>query len=391
MEVAGLTISVAGLATLFDLCLKGFDLLEQGKDFSRDYIILRTRLNAQRAIFTIWGDAVGLLPGKDFNDVAFLFDSELRSLIKGHLDCISLIFEDASQLTKKYGLQPTPKNAHQSSAQMPLRSYLNWFQKQTSRRRKAKWVIRDLTKFKTMLDDLSKLITDLRDITSSVAEIKRQNGVFVAEEIATRDDIDDLGIIEEALSQENPALSSAASERRTVLTQTAFTARSLLDSSANRDEDDDMHTHADSDADAQMFEVNEASSDRPDEVEPEDREKTFEISAKYGHQNNLSEIQKADLTGITRIYPILRADPNPSTLSRMARLNIMKQLRDFRDNGSETPFISIGFADSEEGGYQLVGFSFHRFAIPLTFQNDLLGKFQAPVSNQLQQVICVSS
>ena len=129
MEVAGLTISVAGLATLFDLCLRGFDLLEQGKDFSRDYIILRTRLNAQRAIFTIWGDAVGLSLSKDFNDVSCLFDSELRSLIKGHLDCISLVFEDASQLKRKYGLHPTPNNAHQSSTRMPLRSYLNWFQK----------------------------------------------------------------------------------------------------------------------------------------------------------------------------------------------------------------------------------------------------------------------
>ena len=237
-----------------------------------------------------------------------------------------------------------------------------------------------------MLDDLSKLISDLREITSSVADIKRQNGVLVAEEIATRDDIDDLEIIEEALSQENPALSSAASERRTVLTQTAFTTRSLLNLSTNRDEDDDMNTHADSDADARALEVNEASSDRP-EVELEDGEKIFEISAKYGHQNNLSEIQKTDLTGIARIYPILRADPNSSTLSRMARLNIMKQLRDFRDNGSETPFISIGFADCEEGRYQLVGLFVHRFANPLTVQHDLIGKFQAPVSDQRQPVI----
>ena len=43
MEVTGLTISVAGLAALFDLCLKGFDLLEQGKDFSRDHTILMAR------------------------------------------------------------------------------------------------------------------------------------------------------------------------------------------------------------------------------------------------------------------------------------------------------------------------------------------------------------
>lgn len=127
MEVAGLTISVAGLAALFDLCLKGFDLLEQGKDFSRDHTILMARLNAQRAIFTIWGDAVGRSASKHPNHDILPFDSELRTVVEGHLDCISLIFEDATQLSKKYGLKPTQNNSHQASTQMPLRSNLSWF------------------------------------------------------------------------------------------------------------------------------------------------------------------------------------------------------------------------------------------------------------------------
>ena len=366
MEVAGIAVSVAGLAALFDLCLKGFDLLEQGKDFSRDHAILMVRLSAQRAIFTIWGDAVGISASQDPNHDTFPFDSELRSVVKGHLDCISLIFEDATQLSKKYGLKPTQNHSHQTSTQVPLRSHLRWFQKQTSRRRKAKWVIRDLTKFKSMLDDLSKLVTDLREITSSLADIKRQREVFVAEEIAQRMDIDDLEVIEEALSQEDPTLSSAASERRTVLTQIAFTTRSLLSSSANRDEGDDMHTHADSDADAQVLDVNDSSGDRSDEVRLEDREKTFEISAKYGHQNNLSDIQKTDLTDITQIYSLRGADSNSSTLSRGARLNITKQLCKFRQNGIETPFISIGFENSLAGTFQLVDISCHNLVDLLT-------------------------
>ncbi|KAL8790022.1 MAG: hypothetical protein Q9195_006571 [Heterodermia aff. obscurata] len=354
MEIAGLTISVAGLATLFDLCLRGFDLLEQGKDFSRDHSILMARLNAQRAIFNIWGEAVELSASKNPKHDIFLSDPQLRNVVKGHLDCISLIFENAAQLSKKYGLKPIQNNARQTSTQVPLRSYMSWFQKQTSRRRKAKWVIRDLAKFRSMLDDLSKLITDLREITSSLADVKRQREIFVAEEIARREDIEDLEIIEEALSQEDPTLSSAASERRTVLTQTAFTLRSHASPSTNRDEGDDMHTHADSDPDAHMLDLDDASSNWLGEVRHEDREKSFEISAKYGHQNNLSEIQKTDLTGIAQIYPLLTADPMFSNLSRGARLNIMKQLRDFREYGSETPFISIGFANTIECTHQLV-------------------------------------
>lgn len=59
---------------------------------------------AQRATFTIWGDAVGLSASKDPNHDILPFDSELRSVVEGHLDCISLLFEDATQLSKKYGL-----------------------------------------------------------------------------------------------------------------------------------------------------------------------------------------------------------------------------------------------------------------------------------------------
>lgn len=88
MEVAGLSISAAGLATLFDLCLRGFDLLEQAKDFSRDHTILMARLNAQRAIFTIWGDAVGLSTSKDPDHDTCVLNPELRSVVRDHLDCI---------------------------------------------------------------------------------------------------------------------------------------------------------------------------------------------------------------------------------------------------------------------------------------------------------------
>ena len=349
MEIAGLTISVAGLATLFDLCLRGFDLLEQGKDFSRDHTILIARLNAQRAIFTIWGEAVGLSASNGATHDLFSLDSGLRSVVKGHLDCISLIFEDATLLSDKYGLKSAQNHSRQPSTETPLRAYLSWFQKKTSHRRKAKWVIRDLAKFKSMLDDLSKLITDLREITSSLADIRRQREVFVGEEIAQRTEIEELEIIEEALSHDDPTLSSAASERRTALTQTAFTIRSLPGPSMDRHEDDDMHTHADSDPDAQFGDVNEASNGNDNEVQLEDDEKPQEVSGMYGHQNNLSEIQKEDVISIAR-----SADMEFGGLSKFARKWILKELNRFHDRGSETPFISIGFPNNVDGTDQLV-------------------------------------
>lgn len=56
MEPASFAIGVAGLAALFETCLRGFELFEQGKDFGRSYLLLMTRLDAQRLLFIIWGE-----------------------------------------------------------------------------------------------------------------------------------------------------------------------------------------------------------------------------------------------------------------------------------------------------------------------------------------------
>ena len=354
MEVAGLAISVAGLATLFDACLRGFDLFEQGKDFSRDHAVLMTRLDAQRTIFAIWGDAVGIAKINGSTTTPFL-DPQVRKVIKGHLDCISLIFEDASQLGQKYGLKrkndlPSPQGA---TPNLPLRSYLSWFQKQTSRMRKAKWVIRDLAKFKSMLDDLSNLIRDLREITSSLADIQRQREIFT-EEISQCGDIEDLEIMEEALSEEDPALSSAASERLAILTGAPMTIRSISNPKEFQDQDDDMQTHADSDADAQSMLGNDGLSDHIFLAEAKTKEeKSLEILAEYGHQNNLDEIQKNDLIGLATV--LSQYHDNKPLGSKMQLL--LRDIRELVKTMNETPFISLGFAANQRGAISVMGYS----------------------------------
>ncbi|KAI4136564.1 MAG: hypothetical protein LQ341_005549 [Variospora aurantia] len=351
MEVAGFALSVAGLVTLFDACLHGFDLLEQGKDFSRDHAVLLTRLDAQRAIFAIWGSAIGLSGKDDGSCIDNLLDSDLRFIIKGHLECISIIFGDAAQLSQKYGLKPRKgditRQISGTQSGLPLRSYLRWFQKQTSYRRKAKWVIRDLAKFKNMLDDLSKLITELRDITSTIADLRRQRDIFV-NEMAECTDVDDMEIIEEALSAEDPALSTAASERRLALTEAAMTVRSFPISHLDHAVEEDMETHADSDDDNLSLVAHDTASTTGEMNWPNDEQNSLEILTEYGHQNNLIESQKKDREETfwfqSRYCSIEKPD-----LSHQATRNIMKQLHLFQLQAQETPFISIGFADNVDG------------------------------------------
>lgn len=382
MEAAGLAIGAAGLLTLFDACLRGFDLFEQGKDFSRDHTILMTRLDAQRAIFTIWGNAIGLTTVNGVpNAAAIPLDAQLSSLIHGHLECISLIFEDAARLIEKYGMKPRKRSILwrdlSAAPASPLRSYISWFQKQTSHRKKAKWVIRDFSRFKNMLDDLSHLIYELREITSSIADIRRQREVFI-DEIAQCTDMEDLEIIEEALSEEDSALSAAASDRRTALTDTAMTVRSFPKSVIPRGIDDDMQTQADTDPDAQSMSLDSDTTKTSVIDDPfDDGEGSLEVFVEYGHQNNLSEIQKQDMERINHFTrQVSQTAAEEIGINKYATRRIRFELQRMQKIAKETPFISLGFADGLDGSTpQLV----RHYSIPskgtLTmFRIDLLAR-----------------
>ena len=350
MEPASFAIGVAGLAALFETCLRGFELFEQSKDFGRSYIILMTRLDAQKLLFIIWGETVGLSRANRSKTLDLNEDTRTARLIQRHLECIRMIFEDADQLCSKYGVkktwpreppEPTSRSALISfRSQLPVRRYARWFQKQSSYKLKAKWAIHDQNKFKIMLDDLSTLLQQLREITSAIADIDRQRDRFV-EEINSQNGIEGLEILEEALSEEDPALSSAASERRMALTEAAMT---IQDDELRQDDNDDLITHADSDPTAQaLYDLNE-SPQTNDELQDYQLEEVCPVAADTGHQNNLAKIQQKNLTQLSGLAKTRFGDPKFH--ARVPRLKgakrIERELRDYQRNGPTSSCISLG-------------------------------------------------
>ena len=130
---------------------------------------------------------------------------------------------------------------------------------------------------------------ELKETTSSIANISRQRDFF-AREITRSDEIDDLDIIEEALSAEDSTLSNAASERRMVLTEAAMTAR------LSQEDKDDMATHADTDLDVRSLLVQEdvPHNSGAGELPLAEGKESRSVVMQYGHQNNLSAIQERD-------------------------------------------------------------------------------------------------
>ena len=357
MEPASFAVGVAGLAALFETCLRGFELFEQGMDFGRSYTVLLTRLDAQKLLFLIWGEAVGLTLANGSKARALMEDTKIARLIQRHLDCIRMIFEDADQLSRKYGATKrrprgfrdilSRNSLTSSNPHLPLRRYVRWFQKQSSFKLKAEWAIQDQTKFKTMLDDLSTLLQQLREITSAIADIKQQRDRFV-EKVDSCDEIEDLEIIEEALSEEHPALSGAASERRMALTEAAMT---IQDGSLRQHDNDDVVTHADSNPAAQAsLDPNESPRENGELLNYQSEE-PFSVVGAYGHQNNLDEIQQKNLAQLSALKnQATSVHFDVGTLRPFAAKWVTRQLRRFEAEARMTPFISLGLE-----GHRLVG------------------------------------
>lgn len=292
---------------------------------------------------------VGLSRSNESKSLYLNGDTRTARLIQRHLEFIRMIFEDADQLCSKYGVtkmcpreprEPTSESALMSfKSQLSVRRYVRWFQKQGSYKLKGKWAIHDQNKFKIMLDDLSTLLQQLRKITSAIADIERQRDRFV-EEINSHNRIEDLEIIEEALSEEDPAFSSTASERRVALTEAAMT---IQDDGRRQDENDDIMTHADSDPAAQaIFDLNESPQTNG---EPQDYrlEEAFPVGADTGNQNNLAKIQQENLRQISALANIRTRylQFNPGSLGRGTANRVRMELLSFRNDASMSSFISL--------------------------------------------------
>jgi hypothetical protein len=232
VEPISLSIGAVALASLFTTCLDCLDMIDAGRNFSRDLEIALAKLEAQRAIFLVWGNTIGLdNGGRHFDEE--LLGPGIQMTMKRLLCCIVSLFEDSKKFRKRYGLKKataleiTCASEHTSTGLETYRSRVRLFQKQASFTTKFRWAVHDRKRFTALITDLKDLIDQLRDVTSSIADLGRQRQVLVAE-ISSMSDTHSLDVLEEALRDDDPELSEVASQRIVQLTEAGTNAEYLL-------------------------------------------------------------------------------------------------------------------------------------------------------------------
>lgn len=250
MEVTGLVISVAGLASLFSTCVRLFDVIGAGRRHGRDYQVLLCKLEVERLRLVLWGENVGI-PGHATSDeqrekvtqpaeiphVAVnpcLGHPEISSSIFNILSCLKLVFEDAETLEQRYGLikrdhsmslvERSLRSLEFNRAYVKLRLQINETQRSAKFTAKARWAVSDMTKFRALIEDIKGFndglynlipVISATDLAKIPAEIRLSDNPQSLE-IPSRDSKTDPNTSSENKTARPTDLSSDASTSRSV-------------------------------------------------------------------------------------------------------------------------------------------------------------------------------
>jgi hypothetical protein len=217
MEAAGLGVGVVAFMTLFSACIECFDCVDRARNCKRDAQILVAKLLIQKCRLQIWGDFVGVADpdqSAELRDVlrqTMALDAQIRLCLEN----IKLLFTDSERLIKDYGLEAAVSGSDTNQEQhllddevsnlasklelcLPFRPRL---QARTQKRQRFLWAIRDKDRFIALVEDVRDFVDGLYDV---IPAIKPRHKRLVARSIQSIEDLDVLGLAQEATQHDYP-------------------------------------------------------------------------------------------------------------------------------------------------------------------------------------------
>lgn len=231
MEAAGLAVGVAGLAGLFTTCLECFNIVQCGRYFGHDYLILEAKYANQRLRLQTWGRACGLADATGCTNLPW--DEQVGLAVESTLQRMAALFQDHRTLRSRYGLsmvQPSSGTSAASAVLGTIASKLHIrkssliraqtaaelrslpFMKRPALPTAIRWAVQDKQKFADLVQHLKDFNDDLDALTAEPAVLQRQRDL-IREEVGSIVDIEELETIETARMGIRDAVADAASLR----------------------------------------------------------------------------------------------------------------------------------------------------------------------------------
>jgi len=103
MEAAGLAVGILALVGVFEDCVTLLSQIGAAKSIEKDYTLLATRLDIQKALLLNWAERLKLYDATGYD--RRLVDPTLGPRIYQGLDCIHQLLQDGHILKKQYGVR----------------------------------------------------------------------------------------------------------------------------------------------------------------------------------------------------------------------------------------------------------------------------------------------
>ena len=163
--MAGLTVGVVALASLFSTCLEVVEKLESYKAFEKDHYALDVSFRATRLRFERWGQAVGFDKEDKLADHYHdaLKDPAILSMVREIITVIKDLCAEPGVVVSE-GAGDSTVTAHGYKDASPALISLPQMGTIHSKRRKMGWVLGGRMKRVTQVEQFAKLVQNLYDL-----------------------------------------------------------------------------------------------------------------------------------------------------------------------------------------------------------------------------------
>ena len=210
-EAAGLALGAIGVIGIVGALKDAIDLLNlvvDSRQLGREYEVLDAKFDIEKTRLLQWAEGVGLMGA---HPDTRLHQNKTQELVTRILCCIKSLMEDASCLKQRYGLDEhlggQSLGTHQMSQRISdnrmaafteafstFQLRTNTTQRNTTRRGKARWVIRDRQKFEVLIQEVGHFNAKLHEIVP----IEKNEGTvlqMIAKDIQPLGDLSELKIL----------------------------------------------------------------------------------------------------------------------------------------------------------------------------------------------------
>ena len=228
-EVAGLVVGGIGALALVDTALNGFERIESGASYGREYNKTALKLSLNELRLSRWKEA----------SAAGITVSEAEAAkVKKLLGEIGANFEDAERIAARYEQEQVADLDREMGAQMEnvitqVHQLAKLRQKTSSLGRVVKWALHDERKFKGLAEDQTKLIAQLVDLFPATSEQQMQLVKRDAQDLIAQSNGAGPSFLLEAADEVDPELSFGLKAVATDATHTFRNVRTLDEARAH--------------------------------------------------------------------------------------------------------------------------------------------------------------